>query len=276
MDKRGKQKFKLGLLNIRSMNTGQDELVCTMDNFKPDILALNETWFKKGQESSAPKIPGYVVKLSPRPSGHKGGGVGFNVRRGLRTRIVQHPESPLEQMWLEVRLPGSGRMAVGTAYRPDSTAKTRVPVSTAIDALSESLNCFADYNHIFLLTDFNVDLSKPNLSPAPECLKFFSHRNLTQIVTEPTRITEQTATLIDLILTDSPHLCKRLTVKHNPLLGDHAMVLTELYIEKPKKTPQFIRTRLLHKINEDSFGEDLKSIPRHEILEANDVESMVN
>ncbi|GFG33530.1 hypothetical protein Cfor_11378, partial [Coptotermes formosanus] len=123
----------LGLLNVRSLNTGRDELICSMDKHKPDILALNETWLKQEEDRFAPVIPGYSLKHIPRQNGARGGGVGFYIRRGVRVRHRQHPNSVLEQMWLELSVPGTGRIAIGTAYRPES-----ISVSTAIESLSES------------------------------------------------------------------------------------------------------------------------------------------
>lgn len=88
--------LKLGLLNARSLNTGQDELIVSVHKYKPDILALNETWMKEGQEKYAVRISGYHLKHTPR--GSRAGGVGFFVRRGLRVLVRDHPPSPLEQM----------------------------------------------------------------------------------------------------------------------------------------------------------------------------------
>ncbi|KAG7294698.1 hypothetical protein JYU34_022954, partial [Plutella xylostella] len=105
-----------------------------MDKLKPDLLALNETWTGDGQDKYAPNIPGYTLKNTPRPTGGRGGGVGFYVRHGLRVRHKPHPPSALEQMWLELTLGGVGRVAIGTAYRPGSGMSP----SMAIDALSES------------------------------------------------------------------------------------------------------------------------------------------
>ncbi|CAG4962479.1 unnamed protein product [Colias eurytheme] len=98
-----------------------------------DILALNETWTKEGMEKFAPTMPGYKFLNTPRPLGGRGGGVGFYIREGLRVRTRAHPPAVLEQMWVELTVAGVGRIAIGTAYRPES-----VRVAAAIDALSES------------------------------------------------------------------------------------------------------------------------------------------
>ncbi|CAG4943286.1 unnamed protein product [Colias eurytheme] len=78
-------------------------------------------------------MPGYKFLNTPRPLGGRGGGVGFYIREGLRVRTRAHPPAALEQMWVELTVAGVGRIAIGTAYRPES-----VRVAAAIDALSES------------------------------------------------------------------------------------------------------------------------------------------
>lgn len=103
--------LKLGLLNARSWNTGRDELLASMGKHEPDILALNETWIREGNEHSAPLVPGYTLKLKPRPNDARCEGVGFYIRRGLRVRSQQHPatvtedvRAGLEQFWLELNM----------------------------------------------------------------------------------------------------------------------------------------------------------------------------
>lgn len=66
-----------------------------------DILAINETWLRVGEEARAPAPQGYRLRHIPRPAGRyaRGGGVGFYLRRGIHARLLEHPHSPLvEQM----------------------------------------------------------------------------------------------------------------------------------------------------------------------------------
>ncbi|KAJ2944162.1 hypothetical protein O0L34_g18133 [Tuta absoluta] len=118
---------------------------------KPDILALNETWMNVGEESLAPELPEYNLLLRLR--GSKGGGVGFFVRREIIVRKLQHPAAELEQMWLQVQLPGA-TLALGTAYRPE-----RIGVQDALDALSESICSMARCDYLCFLGDMNIDLA---------------------------------------------------------------------------------------------------------------------
>ncbi|XP_037299945.1 uncharacterized protein LOC115455175 [Manduca sexta] len=255
---------------MRSLNTGRDELLASVERHNPDLLALNETWIKSGEEKFALKIPGYIMKHKPRPFDMRGGGVGFYVKEDMRIRIRPHPESNLEQLWLELTLPGKGHLIVGTAYRPES-----VSICTAIDAPSESLNTFSHYRYIFLLTDFNVDLLQPQTTSAREIINFCTQRGLENIVHEPTRIVEGSNSLLDLIITDCPRLCKVVSVLHNPALSDHAMVLSEFNIKKPKEKPQYILRRSINSINEELFLGKLHNLPWFRILQLSNVDDKV-
>ncbi|XP_048488800.1 uncharacterized protein LOC125491278 [Plutella xylostella] len=263
--------LKLGLLNVCSLNTGCDELQVMMDRHAPDILALNETWTKEGQEVYAPVIPGYTLRNTPRPDDKRGGGVGFYVRRGLRVRHKPHPPSALEQMWLELTVRGAGRIAIGTAYRPGSGLSP----SAAIDALSESVSMFGYCDYILIFSDFNVDLLKPNVDAAPELLSFFKQQNLFQLVQEPTRVKNGSSTLLDLVITDSRDICKSVSVHHNHILSDHGLVMTEFNIKKPPIPPVFKWIRAINKIDNDLFLKDLHAMPWEDVNEQDNIDDMV-
>ena len=81
------------------------------------------------------------------------------------------------------------------------------------------------YDHCVLLGDFNIDQLKTD-SPA---FKFFQNNilqplSLTQVVKSPTRITEDTCTLIDLIIVNSPNNVKFVGTTDCSGISDHKMV----------------------------------------------------
>lgn len=71
------------LLNARSLNTEKDELIVTVMKYEPDILAINETWLKGGDENLTPTLPNYKHIEHDKV---ERGGVGFYVKRGITTR----------------------------------------------------------------------------------------------------------------------------------------------------------------------------------------------
>ncbi|CAG4958870.1 unnamed protein product [Colias eurytheme] len=251
------KKFVLGLLNVQSLHTGCDELQVTMEKYAPDVLALNETWTKAGMEKLSPAMPGYKFINNPRPHGARGGGVGFYVSERLRMRIRPHPHSELEQMWIELTLSHVGQIAVGTAYRPETTK-----VGVAIDALSESISAFGYCRHIFILTDFNINMLKLDKNPASEFRSFLSQQNLHQLVKEPTRIHKSSQTLLDLFITDSPEICENIKVVHNPSLSDHGLVVYPDVFDQDLKALPWNKVQLETNINEmaNNFNHLLKSL----------------
>ncbi|VVC96706.1 unnamed protein product [Leptidea sinapis] len=157
-----KKCLKIGLLNARSLNTGTDELLISLLKYEPDILALNETWIKEGEEALVPSVTNYRFIHKARTGQRRGGGVGFLIRNGIVARIKQLPSTALDQLWLEVQLPGA-IMAIGTAYRPES-----VSVRDAIDNISESVNLMGHCNYSCLLGDLNINLLNEDLPQRPK------------------------------------------------------------------------------------------------------------
>ena len=111
--------LKIGFFNAGSLGTRHTELQVAIANRLPDLMAINETWLREGEEGRAPVVAGYRLRHTPRPTSvrARGGGVGFYVRRGLAVRTIRHPSSngDVEQMWVSMSV-NSNRLIIGTAY----------------------------------------------------------------------------------------------------------------------------------------------------------------
>ncbi|CAK1593282.1 unnamed protein product [Parnassius mnemosyne] len=161
-------------------------------------------------------------------------------------------------------------MAIGTAYRPEY-----VSVQETLDALSETMNSMARCDITCILGDFNIDMACISSSKVKELKHFCYHYSLQQLVKEPTRITDHSQTIIDLVMTDSPLKCKYIDVIHNHCLSDHALVIVDLDIKKPNLNKEVRIQRPLYYINQDKFTEDLKLIPWESIYNLHNVDEMV-
>lgn len=261
--------LRLSLLNVRSLNTGRDELLVSIEKHSPDVLAINETWIREGDDISLLQIPGYIFKHIPRSTGKRGGGVGFYIKKKIKTHIIQHPKTSLEQMWIELQHKGL-RLAIGTVYRPETQN-----IGNSIEELSETLSSLSAYSFQCLLTDFNIDLLNSSSNDTKEFLRSLDQQNYTQLVQEPTRITMTSATLLDLIITDTPMLCTKIEVIHNPCLSDHALILADFDIKKQKDGVKSITKRCFNDIDEEEFGEDLRNISWNKIKESESINDMV-
>ena len=110
------------------------------------------------------------------------------------------------------------------------------------------------YAHTIIMGDFNVDHLKIN-TPA---LNFLNSNvvepfALTQVIEEPTRITEKTTTLIDLVLTGASENIKTTGVVDVPGISDHSLVYISYALKKPKYKPKMITRRDLKNFKEDAF-----------------------
>ena len=107
-------------------------------------------------------------------------------------------------------------------------------------------------DHIFLMGDFNCDLLSTLSSPKPDVqnktrklLDLFEQFDMQNIVDEPTRLTPQTETLIDLIVTTRPEL---INIKGVFPLGisDHCLIYASLKLRKGRPLPRIITIRILN------------------------------
>ena len=117
-------------------------------------------------------------------------------------------------------------------YRPPSSNPA------VLDVLFSTM-CNLDvsvFDNFYIIGDFNIDFICANTSLYHKLLSVMSSFNLTQIVTEPTRITSNSATLIDLIFVATPTLVKScLTIP--PLSNsDHNGLQLLVTIKSPKRS----------------------------------------
>lgn len=267
--------FKVGLLNVGSLGTNHDDFIDLMERQPVDILAVNETWLRQGEEGRAPVLPGYNLRHVPRPlqvRGGRGGGVGFYVKRGVCARTWTATRDPrfdsVEQMWLTVGLYGK-KIAVGTAYRPPW-----LNLELFLDAISLTLSTFGHCDHFILLGDFNVNILNTNEVNTKKMKNFLNCVGLTQLITSPTHFTENSQTLIDLVCTDLDARCIR--IEPFKSINSHCYISCEFNIKKHKIKPQICTFRSLTNIDQENLRRDLEKIQWEYISAQKCVNDMVS
>ena len=78
-----------------------------------------------------------------------------------------------------------------------------------------------------------------------------------QLINEPTRITETSKTLIDIIITNKPENYLKSVIIHIGM-SDHSLVYTCRKLSVPKSKHKVVVTRCLKKYNSHEFNQDLK------------------
>uniref|UniRef100_A0A2A4JM54 Reverse transcriptase domain-containing protein n=1 Tax=Heliothis virescens TaxID=7102 RepID=A0A2A4JM54_HELVI len=263
--------IKFGLLNAGSLGTNQDQFLIAMSNYSVDIMAINETWLRKGEDDRAPSVPGYRLKHIPRPTtirGGRGGGVAFYLKNGITARIRAHPEhSNVEQLWLNLNV-SKNKLLIGTAYRPPW-----LELHSFLDALTDSISGLAPYDHLILLGDFNVNMLDVDSTKTKELTEFLNYFNVQQLVQTPTHYVGDSSSLIDIVCTDAP--TRNVNVYNIGELGHHSFITCETIFKKPKLKPRSVVFRPLKNILEDYFITDLGNIPWATVSDMSNVNDMV-
>ena len=124
------------------------------------------------------------------------------IRSPLKAHILKNLSGTtttwFQQLWLEVQYKKNRSFVICVVYSPSDCH-----VSCFEDHLKPSLTCALSLNKpVIILGDLNCNLLQEN----PDSLSlsnFASEMNLKQLITSPTRITEFSRSLIDVIMTST-------------------------------------------------------------------------
>ncbi|CAG4962660.1 unnamed protein product [Parnassius apollo] len=266
--------FEVGLYNnAGSIRSKIDEFQVALLRDSADIMAINETWLQTGDDVSAPLVPRYSFRHIPgscNMSRTRGEGVGFYIRLGVSARSCPHINkfTEVEQQWISVTI-NKTRILIGTAYRPQW-----VNVDNFLGSLTDTLTSQTNFDYFILLGDFNINILDTNDSKTLRPKQFLTYTNSSNCISEPTHFTRDSATLIELVITDA-----RVTntfVKHTPKLGGHAFVLVDFHFKKPKIAPIQQIIRPIKSINMLAFLSDLEAINWDTIIGFSCVNQMVS
>ncbi|XP_048587462.1 uncharacterized protein LOC125570205 [Nematostella vectensis] len=224
--------FKLAALHINKLTTHIDELRILLDENPIDILAINETKLDDNVSDNEVHLSGYEIIRRDRTSGG-GGGVCFYVRSGINYKVRSDLNIlDLENLCIEINKPRSTPFLVNTWYRPPNSP---VSIFASLEILIGKLDSMnVEY---FLLGDLNCDQTAVIPDNNTNLMNNISDiYGLTQLIKEATRITENTATLLDFIYTNHPDRIACSGVSHVGI-SDHSLVYAyrKLSIGPPNK-----------------------------------------
>ncbi|XP_050676735.1 uncharacterized protein LOC126973473 [Leptidea sinapis] len=230
-----------------------------------DLMALNETWLRAGQDARAPELADYRLRHTPRPTSvrSRGGGVGYYIRKGLTARVLQHPVTSM------VECMQGKTLVVGTAYRPPW-----LDPDLFFSALTETIGSFVWTDYLILIGDFNINVLDHKHPNCRNFELFLKTSNLSQHVSQPTHFTAQSETLIDCVCTNVS--ITNLTIDYIESLSSHAFITCSLNIRKDKIQPKCITYRPLRNIDIKSFNQSLDNIHWTNLLLLNNIHDIVS
>ena len=241
--------------NVRGLFSNKPYIEYIMDNHNNiDIITLSETHIAP-IDHNIHEIPGYHFYSKERKHG-AGGGVGAYISDKIPIQRREDLESPdIELMWLEVKLNNTKSFLVGVIYRPPDSSKF-LPINFN-KLFSEHLSrVISESKETVILGDVNVNyLNKNANKDFKSILNLFGMK---QIITTPTRITNNTSTLIDIVATTHcQHIKTFCTIPSG--IADHEMVGCVRKVNHIKYEPKTITCRDYRNYQPDLARNDLNS-----------------
>ena len=244
IDKNG---FKIGFLNVRSLYPKIEEVTRFVIKNGFHIFIINETWLDNSFTDKDVAIDDFVVFRRDR--NRHGGGLCIYVNSNVKCKSVNGCGVDIESLWLAVSIECT-EIIIGTIYRPPHSSNIyKEQILNDIESLKNI------YDNIILLGDLNYDYRKndyANLNVVNEIEELFC---MSQLVTEPTRETLTSSTLIDVILTTIPEQHKSTSVV-KVSMSDHYCVQTIL---RKNSTSKMCHNLVTYK--------DYKKFVKHDFLQ---------
>ena len=229
-----------------------------MHDSKIDILSINETKLDSTVHDSDVYIPGFeIVRKDRRVNGRKGGGVCIYLRTNLNYRIRDDLiNDDLECLIVEISKPRSSAFLVGTWYRPpNSPLECFNEFENVIDKID------AENKELYILGDVNCNLlPEASAHISSHLTNIFDIYDLSQLITEPTRVTPVSKTLIDLCITNSPEKVSNSGVIHLGI-SDHSLVFMTRKVHHDRFCPRTIEMRQFKHFQKNKFLSDLEQMP---------------
>lgn len=261
MDKQYKHRLSLHHINIRSLFNKVNDVKMYLSLHKCDLLAVSETWLDAKIKTRDVNIDGY--RFIRRDRGSRGGGVGLYISTSLKFVIIESTPN-IEQLWVNIKYK-TWEVVCAVIYKPplnDCKAffeELDVNFSNAL-VLSENIFCMGDFN-INYLNQYSAGFG---------CLKqFMSDYSLNQLIGDYTRVTHDTSTLIDLILTTNTEVVLDSGV-NSPDLSDHDAVF--VILSMPRSPALFKNYRDFKNANSNKICSDLQNKELDKIYYIKDID----
>lgn len=229
-------------LNARSIRNKAEQIneMCASIDLKFDVLLVSETWLSKNERPL--QLNDYTCHSVTRESG-RGGGVAAYVRQRLWHELI--PEYTLVDQNVECLAVRFKSVTIAVMYRPPCGSKAQF-----FAFLENMLHTFSNTrNSIVLMGDMNINMlaDDPYSKELDALISTYTCRNL---IASATRLTPQSATLLDLCITNvsSPNVSAGLISTD---ISDHlpifCLVPTRQKREKNSPTPSY------HEITPDTL-----------------------
>lgn len=224
-----------------------------------DVIGVTETWLHSGVDNDLVSIADYNF-FGQNRCNRRGGGVGLYVKNNIRCEVVLSASLQyIEHLWVKLTFNGEF-IILGNIYRPPNS-----DINQFFNFLEDTLsNLYSEYDKMICFGDFNINMLNLNTNVASQLEAIFSTFNMEQRVKEPTRISPNSISLLDLIFTNIDEVTDVGVLDSST--ADHFLVHFKLNLNMQVVEPETFFYRSLKKIKFDKFQRDLEQLPLDNIF----------
>ena len=226
-----------------------------LSNHVFDIFAINESKIDPSIPDSEINIPSY--KSIRKDRNRNGGGVVIYVREQISFRDRNDLVSDsLEMICIEIERPHSKPFLLSAWYRPPNSE---------LNIINEYelflFKCDSESKEMIIMGDLNCDFAKSPPDTYTNRIIFLNNLyQMVNLINEPTRVTETSASTIDLILSNTPENIVSSGVSHVGI-SDHSLIYAVRKFVFPKSKSIMREVRDFKHFSDRDFYHDLSQVP---------------
>ena len=234
--------MKVAHINIIRNNIEEVKLLLYICRF--DTLAITETYLNCKISNSQLEIENYKMVRRDRSLGMVGGGCLVYVANHLCfTRLKSFESTDIEGIWLKIMFDLSA-LIVGSIYRPPSDSEFFQRFYITLEKV------WLKHRNVIVIGDLNADFTK-NRGEVKSAMgkrlhNILQHFDYSVVNDQPTRITSETSTLINLVIASMPNTIK--CTKTLELGISHHLLVYALVKNKIKRPPPKVVTARSYKM----------------------------
>ena len=179
-----------------------DEIRLLLRDNPFQVFAVSENWLDSSILDSKVSVSGYTLVRNDRKA-RQDGGTAIYVKDGIpfKHRVDLSSEG-FETLWIEIARPMCKKQFVCCLYRPQDCS-----ADSLLEDLNNSVERIPHEAELTILGDFNIDVAakkgSSNFYLKRKLFNFADLHSLKQLIISPTRITESSGTIIDLIFVNN-------------------------------------------------------------------------
>ena len=252
--------FSIVHLNVRSLLKHKDESFLYLRGC--DIICYSESWLTDRAGDALLSYEGYKYIRQDRPGGKRGGGLIIYVKEMLFPYITilsdLCPKDGIsEEIWCMLAKPGWKRCIIGLIYRPPSGNADifNMRLKETLQVLHENNN-FLELD-VLMLGDFNINYARTKNPARTNLTTLTKYQGLYQLIKRPTRVTNKTKSILDLIFTNISHELINSSGVIEIAISDHMPIYLNKKAKRNKHPKSVIMTRNYSNYSKEIFRNTL-------------------